>query len=76
MLNHDLYNIKPTKLISKTSNFEKALILSNGKATIKDRNFKKNLKKFDCLHTIKSFKNFDLECKKGSQLFIILGMQI
>ena len=59
--------------ISKTSNFEKALILSNGKATIKYGNFKKNLKKFDCLHTIKSFKNFDLECKKGSQLFIILG---
>ena len=59
--------------ISKTSSFEKTLILSNGNAIIKSRNFKKNLKKFDCLHTIKSFKNFDLEGKKGSQLFIIFG---
>ena len=53
---------------------EKALIISKGSSIIKkNKYFTKKLKKFDCLHTNKSFKNLEIQCKKGSQLFIIVG---
>ena len=59
--------------INNSSSIEKILILSSGNAIVKEKNFKKKLKKFDCIHTYKSLKNFELECKKGSQLFVIFG---
>ena len=59
--------------INKPNSVEKVLILSKGNAIAKEENFKKKLKKFDCIHTSKSLKNFELQCKKGSQLFVIFG---
>lgn len=53
---------------------EKIFIISKGEVKIKkNRILKKKLNKFDCFHTNKSLKKFEFNCKKGSQLFIILG---
>ena len=61
--------------INKSNSVEKMLILSNGTAFVKEKNFKRKLKKFDCIHTNKSLKNFELQCKKGTQLFVIFGIK-
>ena len=47
---------------------EKLLILSRGNAFAKEVNFKKKLKKFDSIHTNRPLTNFELKCKKGSQV--------
>ncbi len=60
-------------LIDKLTNREKILILSDGNAFVKEKNLKKNLKRFDCIYSCNSLKNLELQCKKGSQLFLIYG---
>ena len=60
----------------KTDRREKAIIITKGKVIIKkEKSFKKNLEKYDCLHTNRSLKNFEIKSKKGSQIFIILGKE-
>ena len=58
--------------IFNNNRYEKALILTKGNAILNNRNYKKNLKKFDCLHIMKSLESFNFEFKKGTQLFIII----
>ncbi len=61
-------------LIEKSDGKEKAFIVTKGKAIFKDEKiFKKNLNKYDCLHTNKSIGNFVIKSNKGTQLFIILS---
>ena len=61
-------------MTEKSDGKEKAFIVTKGKAIFKDEKiFKKNLKKYDCLHTNKSIGNFVIKSNKGTQLFIILS---
>ena len=61
-------------MTEKSDGKEKAFIVTKGKAIFKDEKIlKKNLNKYDCLHTNKSIGNFVIKSNKGTQLFIILS---